>query len=71
MCEEPYKGNFCEIGSETENKLCSFYEPCVTCLIEQRIGVHSCANLTTICSSAEQNERFNFAFVEEEIGKKT
>ncbi|KAM8716791.1 hypothetical protein ACLKA7_003630 [Drosophila subpalustris] len=64
-CQDPYRGSFCEIDAEKDNKLCLFYEPCVTCLIEQKQGMHSCKNLSEICSSAESHERFTYDFVEE------
>ncbi|XP_037927484.1 integrin beta-nu [Teleopsis dalmanni] len=66
-CYDSYRGNFCEIDSETENKLCTFYEPCVTCLIEQKLGTAVCQNISEICSSQNENERFTYAFITEEI----
>ncbi|KAL9924309.1 integrin betanu subunit isoform 2-T2 [Glossina fuscipes fuscipes] len=67
LCEAPYRGRFCEIGSGSENKLCAFYEPCVSCLIEQKTGVNTCENFDEICSSAERHERFTTSFITEEI----
>lgn len=64
-CQEPYLGTFCEIDAEKDNKLCLFYEPCVTCLIEQKQGMDGCKNLSEICASAESHERFTYSFVEE------
>ncbi|KAH8419247.1 hypothetical protein KR222_000066 [Zaprionus bogoriensis] len=64
-CQEPYLGNFCEIDAEKDNKLCQFYEPCVTCLIDQKQGRGACKNYTEICSSAEHHEPFTYSFVAE------
>ncbi|EDW03625.1 GH10404 [Drosophila grimshawi] len=63
-CQEPYLGKFCEIDAE-KNKLCQFYEPCVTCLIDQKQGRNDCKNISEICSSAESHERFIYSFVDE------
>ncbi|EDW77875.2 uncharacterized protein Dwil_GK24312 [Drosophila willistoni] len=65
QCNKPYLGKFCEIDSQKDNKLCQFYEPCVTCLISQKQGMGACENLTEICTSTEYNDRFTYAFVPE------
>eukprot|EP00099_Drosophila_melanogaster_P013348 NP_001303333.1 integrin betanu subunit, isoform B [Drosophila melanogaster] len=65
QCEEPYLGKFCEIDPEKDNKLCLFYEPCVTCLIEQKQGMGVCENLTEICSSLDRQETYPYNFVHE------
>ncbi|XP_062137998.1 integrin beta-nu [Drosophila sulfurigaster albostrigata] len=64
-CQEPYLGVFCEIDAEKDNKLCLFYEPCVTCLIEKKQGMDGCKNETEVCSSAESPEGFTYVFVPE------
>lgn len=67
QCQKPYLGNFCEIDAEKDNKLCQFYEPCVSCLIIQLQGQEpeACANISEICSSTEYHERFTYDFVPE------
>ncbi|XP_075153165.1 integrin betanu subunit [Haematobia irritans] len=67
VCDDPYVGKFCEIGSETENKFCTFFEPCVTCLIEEKTATGKCENITDICGEAAKHERFTTAFVTEEL----
>ncbi|SPP82125.1 integrin beta-nu [Drosophila guanche] len=64
-CDEPFLGKFCEIDPEKDNKLCQFYEPCVTCLIEQRQGMGACDNLSEICTSIDRQEHFTYSFVAE------
>ncbi|XP_001357510.4 integrin beta-nu [Drosophila pseudoobscura] len=64
-CDDPFLGKFCEIDPEKDNKLCQFYEPCVTCLIEQRQGMGACDNLSEICTSLDSQERFTYSFVAE------
>ncbi|XP_017120954.1 integrin beta-nu [Drosophila elegans] len=65
QCEEPFLGKFCEIDLEKDNKLCQFYEPCVTCLIEQKQGMGACDNLSQVCSSLDRQEHFTYSFVHE------
>ncbi|XP_017094933.3 integrin beta-nu isoform X1 [Drosophila bipectinata] len=65
ICEDPYLGKFCEIDPEKDNKLCQFYEPCVTCLIEQKQGMGACENLSELCTSFDSQERFTYSFVSE------
>ncbi|KAH8412694.1 hypothetical protein KR009_004851 [Drosophila setifemur] len=64
VCEDRYLGKFCEIDPEKDNKLCQFYEPCVTCLIQQKQGMGACSNLSEICSTVDGHERFPFKFTE-------
>ncbi|XP_013098468.2 integrin beta-nu isoform X1 [Stomoxys calcitrans] len=67
VCDEPYVGKFCEIGSETENKICTFYEACVTCLIEENTKTGKCGNVSEICGKAEKLEKFTTVFVKDEL----
>lgn len=64
-CEDEFLGKFCEIDPEKDNKLCQFYEPCVTCLIEQKQGMGACDNLSEICKSLDRQELFTYRFVHE------
>ncbi|KAH8269348.1 hypothetical protein KR018_006001, partial [Drosophila ironensis] len=64
-CDDPFLGKFCEIDPEKDNKLCLFYEPCVTCLIEQKQGMGACQNLSETCTSLDSQERFTYSFVHE------
>lgn len=64
MCRDRFVGRFCEIGWENENKLCQYYEPCVKCMIQQKLGIFICENITEICSNSEK-ERFQYSFVTE------
>ncbi|XP_044249425.2 integrin beta-nu [Drosophila takahashii] len=63
QCDEPYLGKFCEVDPEKDNKLCLFYEPCVTCLIQQKQGMGTCDNLTEICSSSDRQDMHRHRFV--------
>ncbi|KAH8378296.1 hypothetical protein KR093_010628, partial [Drosophila rubida] len=64
-CQKPYLGVFCEIDAEKDNKLCLFYEPCVTCLIERKQHMAGCKNESDVCASAKLLDVFNYQFVEE------
>ncbi|KAH8246535.1 hypothetical protein KR038_011727 [Drosophila bunnanda] len=64
-CEAEFLGKFCEIDPEKDNKLCQFYEPCVTCLIQQKQGMGACDNLSEICKSVDRQELFTYRFVHE------
>ncbi|XP_030383061.1 integrin beta-nu [Scaptodrosophila lebanonensis] len=64
QCDDEFFGMFCEIDTKKDNKLCQFYEPCVTCLIEQKLELGTCSNLTDVCADAEYNQHFTHVFVE-------
>lgn len=54
-CFPETRGKFCEINSNTENKLCAFYEPCVICLIErQENGIKYCGEEEEILKEEEE-----------------
>ncbi|XP_055921166.1 integrin beta-nu [Eupeodes corollae] len=64
LCKDPFVGTFCEIGWENENKLCQYYEPCVKCIILQKLGTYVCENVTDICSNSDK-QQFQYSLVTE------
>ncbi|XP_055851878.1 integrin beta-nu isoform X2 [Episyrphus balteatus] len=68
LCKAPFVGRFCEIGWENENKLCQYYEPCVKCLIQQKLGSRFCENISDICSNTDKIN-FQYSFVTEINGE--
>lgn len=52
-CKEPFSGKFCESspGNESLNSLCIFYEPCVQCVINRKLG-RDCSDYKDKCSSS-------------------
>ena len=59
-CGEKYYGAFCETSSSIPSALCSYYEPCVRCLLEQKVGTE-CTNLAELCQD-KQNVSFTFEY---------
>lgn len=80
-CNDLHYGQFCDFHIINGSKLCSYYDPCIECLILEKLKMNSNNNnnngdeehnneeeLKEICSKYCQN--FNYTFIEGYFGKK-
>jgi integrin beta 1 len=70
-CDENYFGDFCESTADREanNTLCLFYEPCVECILQRKLG-QECedSKLLQHCTSKEGIE-YKHEYVDDLSGK--
>lgn len=70
LCDPLYRGKFCESSSESteeNNGLCIFYEECVRCIINRKLG-NECQDLEKVCSSKD-GYLYDSEFFEDISGK--
>lgn len=70
LCDDPYFGKFCESspGNEAFNSLCNFYEPCVQCVINRKLG-RECSDYKEKCTSIATGVLYKSEFYDDISGE--
>lgn len=61
-CDFEFAGDFCESRSKVESALCTFYEPCVKCLIGRTRNETECPDVKEFCSDEKNGREFDYDF---------